>query len=100
MRQPPALRQIGAVEEVWLGIRRRWRPIAPAALPTVTLRHLRLLSDDDLLIVTAGWMVGSAQRMACDAEIKRREGRTARLALAISFLSLVVSIAASFARHP
>lgn len=95
MSSPPPIRQVGLVDAVRLGMKRRLRPISYHQLPSVTLRNLRLLPDDELLHLAQSRGLGSVERLTCDVEIKRREGRTARLALAISFLSLVVSVASA-----
>lgn len=98
MSSPPPIRQIGIIEGVQLGLRRRLKPLSPSQLPSLGLRTFRQVSDDDLLELAAGWAPGTKQRLWCDTEIKRREGRTARLALAISVLSLAVTIFAQVLR--
>ena len=62
-------------------------------MPDSGVSTLRRLPTDDLMIWTAGWQVGTVNRIRGEYEIRRREGFTARLAIAIAFLSLVVSIA-------
>lgn len=69
------------------------RYLDPDKMPDYSLHCLRRLSDDDLIQVTCGWAEGTPQKRLAEFEIKRREGRTARLAVAIAFLSLVVSSA-------
>jgi hypothetical protein len=55
-------------------------------------RNIRRLSDYDLFIVLAEYPKG-ATGLAAAAELRRRETATARWALAISFLSLLISAA-------
>ncbi len=62
-------------------------------LPDASLSTLKRLSTDDLTSWTAGWRQGTDLRMRGEMELRRREGFTARLALVIAFLSLMVSIA-------
>lgn len=67
--------------------------VSPNQMPNSKLETLQRLSTDDLMQWTAGWKKGSDSRLRGEYEIRRREGFTARLALTIAFLSLVVSIA-------
>lgn len=87
---------VGFLTGIILGVRRRIKPLDPNHMPDMSSRSMRLLVDDDLMRVTSGWTIGSAKRLIGEFEIERRKGRTARLALVISFLSLVVA-ASSFA---
>ena len=98
MPNPPPYKQLGLIEGAWVSAKRYFRPLSIHQLPSLRTRHLRQISDDDLFQLAAGYAPNSKERLACDAELKRREGRTARLALAISVLSLVVSILAELVR--
>lgn len=62
--------------------------------PDVSERTARALSYMDLLTEIAGTNPSTARHILFAAELRRREGRTGRLALGISFLSLVVSFSA------
>jgi hypothetical protein len=67
-------------------------------LPDKAPATLRRLSDSELHQFIAGWKPGSADWIAGDAELKRRHNGLARWALAVSILSLLVAIAALFAK--
>ena len=99
MQSPPPNRQIGILDGLHLGLRRRFRPLSPSRLPSLDLRTLRQVSDEDLLELAAGYATGTKQRLWCDSEIRRRENRTARLALTISVLSLIVTIFAQLLKR-
>lgn len=61
-------------------------------MPDSSLRTLRGLSDDDLFKYIAGWKEGSQEWAKGMAELRRRESWTARLALTVSFVALLVSL--------
>ena len=54
--------------------------------------NARGLTDINLLKVLSGYKPGTYPHHLFAAELKRRENRTARLALTLSFVSLVVSV--------
>lgn len=68
-------------------------------LPNFELRSIRRLSDDDLIEALASWKPESPHRKRAEFELRRREGRTARLALIIAFASLIASIAGIVVSH-
>lgn len=55
---------------------------------------LKGLSDSDLYAFVSGWKDGTPQWIAGQVELSRRENATARWAVAVSTMSLIVSIAA------
>lgn len=63
-------------------------------LPDKSPATLRRLSDPDLYRFIAGWEPGSADWVAGDVELKRRQSSVGRWALAVSVFSLAVSTAA------
>lgn len=66
--------------------------IALNQLPDKTPASLRRLSDPDLYTFIAGWKEGSADWIAGQVELRRRENLTARQALWVSVISLILSI--------
>lgn len=66
--------------------------IALDQLPDKTPASLHRLSDSDLYIFIAGWKEGSADWIAGQVELRRRENLTARQALWVSIISLILSI--------
>ncbi|AAK23688.1 hypothetical protein EIB18_09100 [Caulobacter vibrioides] len=67
-------------------------------LPNNSPSSLKKLSDEDLTKYIAGWKPGTAEWITGDVELKRRQNGLARLALGVSVLSLLVSIAALFVK--
>jgi hypothetical protein len=65
-------------------------------LPDKSPATLRGLSDTDLHRFIAGWEPRTADWIAGDSELKRRQNRLARWALGVSVLSLAVAILALF----
>ena len=65
-------------------------------MPDKSPRSLRRLSDADLYEWTAGWKAGTKDRIAGEVEIRRRESWPARMAIGISVVALVISLASLF----
>jgi len=68
-------------------------------MPDISERTARGLSYMDLLAEIAGTTPGHARHLLFAAELRRRENRLARLALAISALSLAVSFVAALSKR-
>ena len=67
-------------------------------MPDKSPATLRRLSDSELHRFIAGWKPGTADWIAGDAELKRRQSGLARWALGVSILSLVVAVIALFVK--
>lgn len=65
--------------------------VSASQMPDKSPRTLRRLSDADLYGFIAGWKEGSEDWIAGQVELRRRENATARMALWISFASLIVA---------
>mgnify|MGYP001081096911 CR=1 FL=1 len=65
-------------------------------MPDKSPATLRRLSDSELHQFIAGWKPGTADWIAGDAELKRRQNGLAKWALAVSVLSLVVAVMTLF----
>lgn len=78
----------------WPGIK-KWVQY-PDAMPNMEPETIRLLKDGELYHLLADHTPQSAPHIAGQAELRRRENRTARLALWISFASLLVSLAGAW----
>ena len=68
--------------------------VALEQMPDGLPETLRRLSDYDLLRYIAGFQEGTAAHLAGSVELRRRENSTARWALAVSVISLIVSAVA------
>jgi hypothetical protein len=65
-------------------------------MPNHLPETLRRLSDYDLYRYIAGWREGTENWIGGHVELRRRENAPARFAVAISVLSLIVSVGALF----
>lgn len=68
--------------------------VAYGQMPDMKPETIRRLSDADLFQLLAGHVSTSAPHIAGQAELRRRENATARWALGVSFLSLIVATVA------
>ena len=73
--------------------------LSASQMPDKSPATLRRLSDSDLYGYIAGWKPGTADWIAGDAELKRRNNGLARWALAVSILSFVVAVLALFVKR-
>ena len=62
-------------------------------MPDSNPETLRRLSDVDLYNWTAGWTKDSAARLSGEVEIRRRESWPARMAIGISIVAVIISVA-------
>lgn len=68
-------------------------------LPDKSPASLRQLSDEHLAEYMAGWRPGTADWINANTELQRRQSWPARWAIAISLVSLAVSIIALFLKR-
>lgn len=72
----------------------RRKQIALDRLPDKTAASLRRLSDPDLFTFISGWKDGSADWIAGQVELRRRESWASRWALGVSIVALITSFVA------
>lgn len=82
------------IQNLHMSAKRRFSPYPRDGIPAINVFTVRALTDQDLLSLASEFGAHAEPGSICGFEVRRREGRTARLALAISFGSLLVSIIA------
>lgn len=69
----------------------RRRRIELGQMPDTTLKTLRCLSDEDLHKWIAGWKENTDCWIRGQVELRRRENWTARAALTVSIVAIVIA---------